>query len=115
MGAYIIKELVNKRIPVRAIRRSNNLPSYIPASIIDQVEWVPGDVLDLVALEESMEGIDMIIHAAAKVSFNEQERKEMFRVNIEGTANVVNIAIEKTSGILFTSVLLPHWEEKQMV
>ena len=95
LGAYIIKELVNKGIPVRAIRRSNNLPSFIPVSILEQVNWVEGDVLDLVGLEASMEGIDTIIHSAAKVSFNNKERQEMFRINIGGTANMVNIAIEK--------------------
>ena len=98
LGSYIIKELVNKGIPVRAIRRSNNLPTYIPASIFAAVHWVDGDVLDLVGLEESMDGVDMIIHSAAKVSFNSHDRAEMFRVNIEGTANVVNTAIEKKIG-----------------
>lgn len=95
LGAYVIKELVNKGVPVRAIRRSNHLPSFIHGSVMNQVEWVDGDVLDLVALEESMEGIETIIHSAAIVSFNEKERRQMFRVNIEGTANVVNLAIEK--------------------
>lgn len=95
LGAYIIKELINLEIPVRAIRRSNNLPSFIPSSVLNQVDWIEGDVLDLEGLGTSMEGIDTIVHAAAKVSFNNHERKEMFQVNIEGTANVVNIAIEK--------------------
>lgn len=95
LGAYIIKELVSKGIPVRAIRRSNNLPSFIPASVLSLAEWIDGDVLDLVGLEESMDGIDTVIHSAAKVSFNARERRDMFRVNIEGTANVVNVAIEK--------------------
>jgi nucleoside-diphosphate-sugar epimerase len=95
LGAYIIKELVFKGIPVRAIRRSNNLPSFIPASVLNQVQWIEGDVLDLVGLEDAMDGVDTVIHSAAKVSFNGRERQEMFRVNIEGTANVVNLAIEK--------------------
>ena len=95
LGAYIIKELVYKGIPVRAIRRSNNLPSFIPAAVLNEVQWIEGDVLDLVGLDEAMDGVDTVIHSAAKVSFNGRERKEMFRVNIEGTANVVNVAIEK--------------------
>lgn len=95
LGGYIIKELVNKGIPVRAIRRSNTLPSFIPDSILNQVDWMEADILDLVGLEEAMEGIDTIIHSAAKVSFNDRHRQEMFRINIDGTANVVNLAIEK--------------------
>ena len=56
LGSYIIKELVEKGYAVRAIRRSNKLPSYISKEIFDKVEWVEGDVLDVVSLEDAMEG-----------------------------------------------------------
>jgi nucleoside-diphosphate-sugar epimerase len=95
LGGYIIQELVNKKIPVRAIRRSTQLPSFIPASILNQVDWMEADILDLEGLADAMEGIDTIIHSAAKVSFDAKQRHEMFQINIEGTANVVNLAIEK--------------------
>ena len=95
LGSYIIKLLVEKGYAVRAIRRSNKLPFWIPKEILDKVEWVDGDVLDVVALEEAMEGIDAVIHSAAVVSFVKKERKQMYRVNVEGTANVVNMMLEK--------------------
>jgi nucleoside-diphosphate-sugar epimerase len=95
LGAYIIKELIKKNYAVRAIRRSNKLPSFLPAAIFDKVEWVEGDVLDVVSLEDAMEGIDTIIHSAAVVSFNRKEKNQMFNVNVQGTANVVNVALEK--------------------
>ena len=38
--------------------------------------------------------MDAVIHAAAKISFAGNERHEMFSTNIEGTANVVNTALE---------------------
>jgi nucleoside-diphosphate-sugar epimerase len=96
LGSYIIKELVGKGHAVRAIRRNKKLPFYLPKEIVDKVEWVDGDVLDVVALEEAMTGIDTVIHSAAIVSFNKKERKEMYQVNVEGTANVVNMALEKS-------------------
>lgn len=95
LGSYIIKELVEKNYPVRAIRRSHKLPPYIPKEIFEKVDWVDGDILDLISLEEAMEEVDTIIHAAAIVSFVKKERETMYRVNVEGTANVVNIALEK--------------------
>ena len=52
-----------------------------------------GDILDVVGLEEAMQGMDLVIHAAAMVSFLPQERRELFKTNIEGTANVVNTAL----------------------
>jgi nucleoside-diphosphate-sugar epimerase len=59
------------------------------------VDWVEGDVLDVVALEEAMEGVDIVIHSAAVVSFVKKERQNMYQVNVEGTANVVNMMLEK--------------------
>ena len=95
LGSYIIKQLVEKGYSVRAIRRTSKLPFWIPSAIFDKVEWVEGDVLDIVALEDAMEGIDTVIHSAAVVSFARRERKEMYKVNVDGTANVVNVALEK--------------------
>lgn len=95
LGAYIIKELVEKGYAVRAIRRNHTVPFFIPAHIFHKVEWVEGDILDVIALKDAMDGMDAVIHAAARVSFHASERKELFKVNIEGTANVVNMALEK--------------------
>ena len=94
LGAYIIKNLIEKGLPVRALRRSANLPFFISPSILNKVEWVEGDVLDVLALNDAMEGVDAVIHAAAIVSFNKKDRTNMYLTNVEGTANVVNAAIE---------------------
>lgn len=95
LGSYIIKYLIEKGYSVRAIRRSNKLPSWLPASVFKNVEWVEGDVLDVVSLEDATEGIDTVIHSAAMVSFGNKDRKAMYQTNVDGTANVVNIALEK--------------------
>jgi dihydroflavonol-4-reductase len=95
LGAYIIKELLDKNYQVRAIRRSNHLPFFIAETILNKVEWLHGDILDTISLEEAMDGVQAVIHAAAKVSFIARERKQMYKTNIEGTANVVNAALEK--------------------
>jgi dihydroflavonol-4-reductase len=93
LGAYVIRELIEKGWAVRAIRRGSSLPAFIPADSLAQVEWVTGDILDVVALEEAMEGVAGVIHAAAKVSFAGRDRHELFSINVEGTANVVNMAL----------------------
>ena len=95
LGSYIIKELIEKGYLVRAIRRNNNLPSYISNEILSRAEWIEGNVLDVVALQDAMENIDTVIHSAGVVSFVKRDRKRMYQVNVEGTANVVNMALEK--------------------
>ena len=95
LGSYIIKALVENGYTVRAIRRGNKLPAWIDKQILDQVEWMEGDVLDVVSLDDALEGIDTVIHAAGVVSFTKKDRKKMYQVNVDGTANVVNMALEK--------------------
>lgn len=94
LGSYILRELVSKGYQVRALRRGNKEPNWIPRDILDKVEWVEGDVLDVVSLADGMEGADYVIHSAAVVSFFKKERSMMYQVNVDGTANVVNTALE---------------------
>jgi nucleoside-diphosphate-sugar epimerase len=94
LGSYIIKNLVEKGHKVRAIRRSTRLPFWIDASILNQVDWIDADILDTASMDQAMQGVDGIIHAAAIVSFTRKGRKSMYSVNVDGTANVVNAAIE---------------------
>jgi dihydroflavonol-4-reductase len=95
LGAYILSNLIKKGHTVRATRRSVKQPFFIPADVLGKVEWVEGDVLDLISLDDAMQGMDAVIHAAAVVSFSKKERSLMYQVNVEGTANVVNTALEQ--------------------
>lgn len=95
LGSYIIKALVEKKYTVRAIRRNKKSPAWIGADIMAKVEWIEGDILDVVSLEDAMEGVDIVIHSAAVVSFSAKDKEVMYQTNVEGTANVVNIALEK--------------------
>lgn len=95
LGAYIIRELIEKGYTVRALRRSAKLPGFISPDILNKAEWVNGDVLDIDLLEEAMQGVDAVVHSAAVVSFSKKDKKNMYQVNAEGTANVVNLALEQ--------------------
>lgn len=70
------------------------MPLFIEAEILQKVDWVEGDILDVVSLADAMEGVDTVIHSAAIVSFHKKERTKMYHVNVEGTKNVVNTALE---------------------
>ena len=95
IGAYIIQELITKGYSVKALHRRNNFPFYISKETLSKVEWIQGDILDVETLENAMENVDAIIHSAAIVSFDKKLREQMYRINVEGTANVVNLALEK--------------------
>jgi len=60
----------------------------------EHVRYVQSDILDVFKLDEILENIDCVIHAAAIVSFQKKHRREMFAVNVEGTSNLVNLALD---------------------
>lgn len=56
--------------------------------------WVEGDILDILSLEKAIADMDCVVHTAAVVSFVPRDRKMMYKVNAEGTANVVNVCLK---------------------
>jgi nucleoside-diphosphate-sugar epimerase len=91
VGSYIARELLSRGEKIRGLHRKNSDLSLIQ-DIQHQIEWVEGDILDVLALEKAMQGCEYIIHCAAMVSFAPKDRQLMYQVNIEGTRNMVNIA-----------------------
>ncbi len=110
VGAHLLLELLRKHIKVRALKRAESDLSKViktfswyeenPEEFFSRIEWVDGDVLDHFSLEEALEGVDQVYHCAGKVSFESRDRHAMLRVNRQGTANLVNVALDKGIGKL---------------
>lgn len=94
LGAYIIQNLVQKGCQVTALRRSDRLPFFIDPVCLKKVNWIKGDLFDTEALREGMIDADAVIHSAAMVSLHASDRALLYKNNEEGTANVVNMAVE---------------------
>jgi len=84
VGAHLIQQLIAQKQAVRALYRST-----IPFEH-EYIHWVKADILDIVALEEAMQGIHQVYHCAAIVSFDPKQKHALHKTNIEGTANIVN-------------------------
>jgi len=93
VGSYLIKSLLDAGKPVRALCRHPYNGSLLSAGDLQRVEWAEGDILDIDALEECMKGVQQVYHCAATVSFSPRMADTLLKVNIEGTANVVNAAL----------------------
>lgn len=63
-------------------------------SLFDKIEWIECDILDLVKLYEVVANVDYIYHCAAFVSFRKTDFAKMMKINAQGTANVVNCALD---------------------
>lgn len=63
-----------------------------------------GDLSDLGSLEDALKGVKTVIHCAAIVSFDPRDKEELNKVNIEGTANLVNTCLSMgVSELLYIS------------
>lgn len=103
LGTYLLQALLKTGRKVRVLLRRSSDTGMI-ASLLHKVEICYGDVLDIPSLEDAMNGVDEIIHAAAMISFDPEMRLHMMKVNVEGTANVVNVALYSgVSGMLYVS------------
>lgn len=96
LGSYLLRYLLHKGYTnVHALKRADS-PTGLIAGIEHQVNWLTGDLLDIPALDDAMDGVEQVYHCAAVVSFNESDNRRMMQVNREGTANLVNIALERS-------------------
>lgn len=105
LGAHVLHRLLEGGKQVRALHRSEKSLATVrdilrhyaadPEALMQRIEWVQGDILDIPAMEAAMEGVTDVYHIAATVSFDPKDRDFMFKVNVEGTANVVNLCLER--------------------
>ena len=58
------------------------------------VHQVRGDLSDSVAVQQALDGVDRVIHCAAKVSINGPEQ-EFRRVNVEGTGTLLELSRDR--------------------
>lgn len=93
VGSYLLRLLVQQGYRVRALRRPGSSLALVQ-DIADRVEWADADVTDLVALEDVFPGVTHVCHCAAMVSFHPRDALRMMKVNVEGTANLVNLALD---------------------
>jgi dihydroflavonol-4-reductase len=109
LGAHLLYRLTKSGYQVRALKReTSNLNqikkifSYYSSEeeaeqLLAKIEWADGDLLDRDSIKLHLKGVNFIIHAAAMVSFSRRDRNAMLHNNVEGTANLVDLARE--SGI----------------
>jgi dihydroflavonol-4-reductase len=90
LGKELIIQLLAQGKQVKAIYNTTPLADFRS----ENFQQFQCDILDVVGLEEAMNGVEQVYHCAAIVTFNPKRKRELFKINIEGTANVVNAALE---------------------
>ncbi|MCB0667960.1 MAG: NAD-dependent epimerase/dehydratase family protein [Saprospiraceae bacterium] len=94
IGSYVLRTLIDKGYNnVVAMKREKSKMDLVQP-VIDQVQWLDADLLDISSIEEIIKDIKAVVHAAAMVSFDRRDRQKIYKVNIEGTSNLVNCCLE---------------------
>ncbi|KAB1062840.1 NAD-dependent epimerase/dehydratase family protein [Salibacter halophilus] len=103
VGSHLAYFLLSRGEKLRALKRESSDTSILEnhfkhyggdSQLLKNIEWVDGDLFDVIELEKLVNGCDEVYHAAAYVSFDPAEKNKLYKVNIEGTANLVNIALD---------------------
>src|SRR5699024_1244299 len=62
---------------------------------LHHVIWVKADITNIPELTDAFEQVSHVYHCAGLVSFDVRDKNKLRKINIEGTANVVNLALAK--------------------
>ncbi|NND77246.1 MAG: NAD-dependent epimerase/dehydratase family protein [Flavobacteriales bacterium] len=106
VGIRILYDLLKKGRDVRALKRSTSdleIPRKVfqfyneneGDTLFKKITWVEGDLRDIVSLKDGMRGCSELYHAGALVSFKKEDRELLMETNVEGTANIVNAALDE--------------------
>ena len=93
VGSFIARHFLASGEKVAGLKRTNSDLSLLK-DIENNIVWFEGDVLDIHSLDKAIEAAQYVIHAAALVSFAPKDKEKLLKVNVEGTANVVNICLK---------------------
>lgn len=106
VGSHLLFDLVKQNKPVRAIIRDKNKINQVKKifsyysndfeDLIQKIDWVVGDILDLYSLEQAFADVKKVYHCAAVVSFDGKDKSQLINANVQGSANVVNLCLEKS-------------------
>jgi len=103
VGSHLLLHLLEKGESVRAIYRNKKsiekakslFGYYSKSNLFEKIDWIEADILDIPSLEIAFNNIEFVYHCAAIISFNPNDEDQLRKVNIEGTANIVNFCIAK--------------------
>ncbi len=95
VGSTLTRRLVEQGASVRILHRPTSRMDLL-GEVAGHVEHAPGDVTDPESVAAAMRGITHVYHAAAHLGTgSRRDEATLFRVNVAGTAHVVDAALSE--------------------
>jgi nucleoside-diphosphate-sugar epimerase len=90
IGSCLTRELIKRGDKVKVLVHNTNF------SLQDlDIEIVKGDLLNKESLEKLCSDTDVVFHLAAKIAIDKSERDLVYKTNVDGTQNLIDICISK--------------------
>jgi nucleoside-diphosphate-sugar epimerase len=113
VGGQLTRMLVDGGHQVTALVRS---PSKAQALTALGVDLVPGDLADRESLDRLLDGADGLFHVAGWYKVGARDRSDGYRINVEGTRDVLTAArAAGTSRVVYTSTLAINSDARGVV
>ncbi len=103
LGSHVVLKLLQNNQPVVACKQKNSdlkkieqlFSYYNEQDLFKKISWKEVDVCDVFSIEEALEGVETVYHCAGFVSFNKKDRNELYKINENGTSNVLAACMHK--------------------
>ena len=92
VGSAVVRRLLARGAAVRILRRETSALDLL-GDAAARVEHAVGDATDALSVRDAVGGCDAVVHCAAAVAFGPGARATLRRVNVGGTANVVDACL----------------------
>lgn len=127
VGSHLLFELLfNTEATITAIYREDSnithvetifsyyVPTKTAKTLYKRILWIKVDILDITDLNAALEGMTHVYHCAAMISYDLRKVSHMRKINIEGTANVVNACLHhKIEKLCYVSSIAALGSEPQ--
>ena len=102
VGAHLLLHLAESETTIRAIYRDSKsiektkslFKLYQKEHLFYKIDWVQADIIDVTSLGIAFKNVDYVYHCAGLISYSPNDEELLRKVNIEGTANIVNFCID---------------------
>jgi len=127
IASHLVEELVAQGAQVRAFTRYNSrgdpgLLSQLPSDVLSRVELIAGDLRDLPAVKDAVQGCSHVFHLGALIAipYSYVHPSEVVETNVMGTMNILlagretgvqRIVHTSTSEVYGTALRVPIDEE----
>lgn len=93
IGSYIARYLIYEGYSKIYCLKREESDVLLLGDTAERIHWLSGELQDFVILDEYVADMDVIIHAAALISFDPADKDLLDEVNTECTAHLVNLAL----------------------